>query len=160
MCDRRSPASGPVARVGRSRAAGDLPLDATAVRLLPRLNRSTAPIGRCWTARLREGGGGGVPGERGRGRPRAAADRRSPVRAPQRVGRVQPSAEDENAYLARHTWDEYSAWHLGLTEGANDSAKARYALSTATSAACTAWGSSPAITAPRNGVTRRSSSSR
>jgi hypothetical protein len=43
-------------------------------------------------------------------------------------GRVQPSAEDENAYLARHTWDEYSAWHLGLTEGANDSAKARYAF--------------------------------
>jgi hypothetical protein len=43
-------------------------------------------------------------------------------------GRVQPSAEDENAYLARHTWDEYSAWHLGLTEGANDGAKARYAF--------------------------------
>jgi hypothetical protein len=43
-------------------------------------------------------------------------------------GRVQPSAEDENAYLARHSWDEYSAWHLGLTEGANDGAKARYAF--------------------------------
>jgi hypothetical protein len=43
-------------------------------------------------------------------------------------GRVQPSAEDENAYLARHTWDEYSAWHLGLTEGANDETKARYAF--------------------------------
>ena len=43
-------------------------------------------------------------------------------------GRVQPSAEDENAYLARHTWDEYSAWHLGLTDGANDDTKARYAF--------------------------------
>jgi hypothetical protein len=43
-------------------------------------------------------------------------------------GRVQPSAEHENAYLARHTWDQYSAWHLGLTEGANDDTKARYAF--------------------------------
>ena len=43
-------------------------------------------------------------------------------------GRVQPSAEDENAYLARHTWDEFSAWHLGLTDGANDGTKARYAF--------------------------------
>jgi hypothetical protein len=43
-------------------------------------------------------------------------------------GRVQPSAEDENAYLARHTWDEYAAWHLGLTDGANDGTKARYAF--------------------------------
>ncbi len=43
-------------------------------------------------------------------------------------GRVQPSAEDENAYLARHSWDEYSAWHLGLTEGATDNTKARYAF--------------------------------
>jgi hypothetical protein len=43
-------------------------------------------------------------------------------------GRVQPSAEDENAYLARHTWDEYAAWHLGLTDGATDGTKARYAF--------------------------------
>jgi hypothetical protein len=43
-------------------------------------------------------------------------------------GRVQPSADDENDYLATHTWDEYSAWHLGLTEGANDGTKARYAF--------------------------------
>ena len=41
-------------------------------------------------------------------------------------GRVQPTAEDENAYLAQHTWDEYGAWHLGLTDGANDETKARY----------------------------------
>jgi hypothetical protein len=43
-------------------------------------------------------------------------------------GRVQPSAEDENAYLDRHTWEEFSAWHLGLTDGANDGTKARYAF--------------------------------
>jgi hypothetical protein len=43
-------------------------------------------------------------------------------------GRVQPSADDENAYLARHSWDDYAAWHLGLTEGATDHTKARYAF--------------------------------
>ena len=43
-------------------------------------------------------------------------------------GAAQPSAEDENRFLARHDWDEYAAWHLGLTEGANDGTKARYAF--------------------------------
>jgi len=41
-------------------------------------------------------------------------------------GEVQPSAEAENAYLERHSWEEYAAWHLGLTEGAKDGTKARY----------------------------------
>ena len=41
-------------------------------------------------------------------------------------GEVQPDAEDENRYLATHSWDEYAAWHLGLTEGATDETKARY----------------------------------
>jgi hypothetical protein len=41
-------------------------------------------------------------------------------------GEAQPGAENENAYLARHPWDEYAAWHLGLTVGANDETKARY----------------------------------
>ena len=41
---------------------------------------------------------------------------------------VQPSADDENRYLARHSWDDYGAWHLGLTEGANDETKARHAF--------------------------------
>jgi hypothetical protein len=41
-------------------------------------------------------------------------------------GDVQPSADDENAYLESHDWDEYSAWHLGLTEGASEETKARY----------------------------------
>ena len=43
-------------------------------------------------------------------------------------GDVQPKADDQNAYLERHTWDEYARWHLGLTEGANDETKARYAF--------------------------------
>ena len=43
-------------------------------------------------------------------------------------GDVQPDAEAENAFLERHSWDEYAAWHLGLTEGANDETKARYAF--------------------------------
>jgi hypothetical protein len=41
-------------------------------------------------------------------------------------GDVQPSAEDENAYLESHSWDEYAAWFLGLTEGATDETKSRY----------------------------------
>ncbi len=43
-------------------------------------------------------------------------------------GEVQPSTDDENAFLARHDWDEYAEWHLGLTEGATDETKARYAF--------------------------------
>jgi hypothetical protein len=41
-------------------------------------------------------------------------------------GESQPTAEDENAFLKRHDWDEYAEWHLGLTDGANDETKARY----------------------------------
>jgi hypothetical protein len=43
-------------------------------------------------------------------------------------GDVQPSADDENAFLDAHSWDEYAEWHLGLTEGAADGTKARYAF--------------------------------
>ena len=43
-------------------------------------------------------------------------------------GEVQPRADDENAFLDRHSWREYSAWHLGLTEGATDETKGRYAF--------------------------------
>ena len=43
-------------------------------------------------------------------------------------GDVQPNADAQNAFLENHTWDEYSQWHLGLTEGANDDTKARYAF--------------------------------
>jgi hypothetical protein len=43
-------------------------------------------------------------------------------------GEVQPRADDQNAFLEKHSWEEYAAWHLGLTEGANDETKARYAF--------------------------------
>ncbi len=43
-------------------------------------------------------------------------------------GDVQPSAEAENAFLESHSWDEYAEWHLGLTDGAAEETKARYAF--------------------------------
>ena len=43
-------------------------------------------------------------------------------------GDVQPSADDENAFLESHPWEEYASWHLGLTVGAPDETKARYAF--------------------------------
>ena len=41
---------------------------------------------------------------------------------------VQPTAADRNEYLESHSWDDYASWHLGLTEGARDETKARYAF--------------------------------
>jgi hypothetical protein len=32
------------------------------------------------------------------------------------------------AFLESHSWNEYAAWHLGLTDGASDDTKARYAF--------------------------------
>ena len=43
-------------------------------------------------------------------------------------GEVAPTADDENAFLKRHSWDDYALWHLGLTDGATDETKARYAF--------------------------------
>ena len=43
-------------------------------------------------------------------------------------GEAQPRAADENSYLESHSWEDYAAWHLGLTEGAKDGTKARYAF--------------------------------
>jgi hypothetical protein len=45
-----------------------------------------------------------------------------------RWAEVQPRAMEQNAFLQHHSWDDYSAWHLGLTEGASDETKARYAF--------------------------------
>jgi hypothetical protein len=41
---------------------------------------------------------------------------------------VQPGAGAQTAYLRNHSWEEYAAWHLGLTDGVNDETKARYAF--------------------------------
>lgn len=43
-------------------------------------------------------------------------------------GDAQPDAAAQNAYLERHDWAAYGDWHLGLTEGAADETKARYAF--------------------------------
>ena len=63
----------------------------------------------------------------------AVAKARSLIDARQYVldsdwGTVQPKASEQNDYLERHGWDEYGQWHLGLTEGAQDETKARYAF--------------------------------
>jgi hypothetical protein len=61
---------------------------------------------------------------------RAVARARQLINARQYVlesnwGDVQPRADDENAFLESHSWDDYAEWHLGLT--------------TETSAVCIAW---------------------
>ena len=43
-------------------------------------------------------------------------------------GEVQPDAAAENAFLESHSWEDYGEWHLGLTEGASEETKARYAF--------------------------------
>jgi hypothetical protein len=43
-------------------------------------------------------------------------------------GAVQPRAAQENAFLERHSWEEYGEWHLALTDGAREHTKARYAF--------------------------------
>jgi hypothetical protein len=64
---------------------------------------------------------------------RAVAHARKLIDARQYVldsdwGEVAPTADDENAFLKTHSWDEYARWHLGLTDGASDETKARYAF--------------------------------
>ncbi len=65
--------------------------------------------------------------------PAAVAHGRKLIEAKQYVldsdwGDVQPDAAAQNAYLERHEWADYAEWHLGLTEGAADETKARYAF--------------------------------
>jgi hypothetical protein len=43
-------------------------------------------------------------------------------------GDVQPDADAGNAMLERHGWDGYGEWHLGLTVGASEQTKGRYAF--------------------------------
>ena len=64
---------------------------------------------------------------------RAVARARKLIRGRQYVldsdwGDVQPNAAAENSFLESHPWSEYAEWHLGLTEGAEDETKARYAF--------------------------------
>jgi hypothetical protein len=64
---------------------------------------------------------------------RAVAHARKLIEAHQYVlnsdwDEVQPRAENENRFLKTHSWDEFAVWHLGLTDGAEDETKARYAF--------------------------------
>ncbi|MGH3077167.1 MAG: hypothetical protein ACRDPZ_03185 [Gaiellaceae bacterium] len=64
---------------------------------------------------------------------RAVARARELIEARQYIvrsewGEVQPRAADQEAFLESHSWDEYGDWHLGLTAGASDTTKARYAF--------------------------------
>ena len=43
-------------------------------------------------------------------------------------GEVQPRADDENRYLERHDWEAYGGWFLGLTDGAGEETKGRFAF--------------------------------
>jgi len=43
-------------------------------------------------------------------------------------GESQPTAAMQNDFLEKHSWGEYAAWHLALTEGPADQTKARYAF--------------------------------
>jgi hypothetical protein len=64
---------------------------------------------------------------------RAVAHARKLIDAHQYVldsdwGEAAPTSDDENAFLKSHAWAEFAEWHLGLTDGANDETKARYAF--------------------------------
>lgn len=43
-------------------------------------------------------------------------------------GEAQVDAEQQNAFVEKNGWDDYAAWHLGLTVGATDGTKSRYAF--------------------------------
>ena len=69
-------------------------------------------------------------------------------------GDVQPSADDENTFLETHPWDEYAAWHLGLTVDATDETKARYAFVCGDFRRVHRSALIAVSTAPRSGITR------
>ena len=72
-------------------------------------------------------------------------------------GEVQPSAEDENAFLEKHSWEDYALWYVGLTEGATRHTKARHAFVYGDLRRVHRSGSSRPTTGPPSGGTRRSS---
>ena len=64
---------------------------------------------------------------------RAVAHARKLIDARQYVldsnwGEAQPDAAAENRFLESHSWEDYAAWHLGLTDDATDETKGRYAF--------------------------------
>lgn len=43
---------------------------------------------------------------------------------------ARPSADDEDALLEANSWEEYSAWHLGVDDGEQYDTRERYAFPT------------------------------
>jgi hypothetical protein len=39
-----------------------------------------------------------------------------------------PSADDENAFIEKHGWDEYALWHLGENPEASEETKGRFSF--------------------------------
>jgi hypothetical protein len=70
------------------------------------------------TYELNEGRSGQLP----------QTDRCPAIRSRQRVGRRSTECRRRERLLEAHSWQEYAAWHLGLTDGASDDTKARYAF--------------------------------
>jgi hypothetical protein len=66
-----------------------------------------------------------VVNKRGVAKARELIDNRQ-YRVRSRWADVQPRAEEQNAFLKEHSWDEYASWHLALTDGKQDETKARY----------------------------------
>ena len=72
-------------------------------------------------------------------------------------GQVQPRADAQNAFLENHSWEDYAEWHLGLTEGAPDATKARYAFVYGDLRRLHRAGLIACVTGRRSGDTRTSS---
>jgi len=87
----------------------------------PSPSRSRAATGQAWTVPIYRVNPAGVE------KAKELIDARQ-YRVRSRWTDVQPRAAEQNAFLKTHTWDDYRAWHLGLTEGATDETKARYAF--------------------------------
>ena len=75
-------------------------------------------------------------------------------------GDVRPRADEENAFLERHSWEEYAQWRPGLTEGAADETKRRYAFVYGDLRRLHPSGLIACVSAPPSGATRRWSSPR
>ncbi len=75
-------------------------------------------------------------------------------------GQVQPGASEENAFREKHSWEEYAAWFLGLTDGAQEQTKARYAFVYGDFRRLHRMGLIAVCTGRPSGATRRSSSRR
>ena len=69
-----------------------------------------------------------TPSTSGLSRARASSSRVASTSSTASGARFSPRPTTRTRFLRTHSWDEYAEWHLGLTEGATDETKARYAF--------------------------------